>query len=177
MIPFVDLKAQYQTIKHEVDRAVLEVFESAQFALGPQVAAFEELFADYVQAERALGVNSGTSALHLAMLAAGLGPGDEVITTPMTFIATVSAIDYTGATPVFVDIDPVTLNIDPARIEQRITPATKAIVPVHLHGLPADLDPIMEIAERHGLTVIEDAAQSHGAEYKGRRAGSIGQLG
>lgn len=177
MIPFVDLKLQYQNIKHEVDRAVLDVFENAQFALGPQVAAFEELFADYVTVDRALGVNSGTSALHLAMLAAGIGPGDEVITTPMTFMATVSAIDYAGATPVFVDIDPVTLNIDPALIEAAITPATKSIVPVHLHGLPADLDPIMEIAERRGLTVIEDAAQSHGAEYKGRRAGSIGHLG
>jgi dTDP-4-amino-4,6-dideoxygalactose transaminase len=151
------------------------VFAQASFALGPQVAAFEELFADYVQSSRALGVNSGTSALHLAMLAAGIGPGDEVITTPMTFIATVSAIDYAGATPVFVDIDPVTLNIDPARIDGAITPRTKAIVPVHLHGLPADLDPIMEIAERRGLTVIEDAAQAHGAEYKGRRVGSIGK--
>lgn len=177
MIPFVDLRAQYQTIKAEVDSAVLDVFANAQFVLGPQVLAFEELFADYVHATRALGVNSGTSALHLAMLAPGVGRGDEVITTPMTFIATVSAIDYTGATPVFVDIDPVTLNIDPARIEERITPATKAIVPVHLHGLPADLDPIMEIAGRHNLIVVEDAAQSHGAEYKGRRVGSIGHYG
>lgn len=177
MVPFVDLRAQYQDIKDDVDRAVLDVFENAQFALGPQVAAFEELFADYVQSTRALGVNSGTSALHLAMLAAGIGPGDEVITTPFTFIATVSAIDYSRATPVFVDIDPVTLNIDPDRIEAAITPRTKAIVPVHLHGLPADLDPIIEIARRHGLTVIEDAAQSHGAEYKGRRVGSIGDLG
>lgn len=177
MIPFVDLKAQYHTIKAEVDAAVLDVFDQASFALGPQVAAFEELFADYVQSSRALGVNSGTSALHLAMLAAGIGPGDEVITTPMTFIATVSAIDYTGATPVFVDIDPVTLNIDPARIEGAITSRTKAIVPVHLHGLPADLDAIMEIAGRRGLTVIEDAAQSHGAEYQGRRVGSIGHIG
>jgi dTDP-4-amino-4,6-dideoxygalactose transaminase len=177
MIPFVDLKIQYQSIKAEVDAAVLEVFEQAQFALGPQVAAFESLFAPYVGSSRALGVNSGTSALHLAMLAAGIGRGDEVITTPMTFMATVSAIDYTGATPVFVDIDPVTLNIDPARIEAAITERTKAIVPVHLHGLPADLDPIVEIAERRGLTLIEDAAQSHGAEYKGRRVGSIGHLG
>jgi dTDP-4-amino-4,6-dideoxygalactose transaminase len=177
VIPFVDLRAQYQTIKDEVDTAVREVFEGAQFVLGPQVAEFERLFADYVKADRALGVNSGTSALHLAMLAAGIGRGDEVITTPMTFIATASAIDYAGATPVFVDIDPVTLNIDPTRIEDAITPATKAIVPVHLHGLPADLDPILEIAQRRGLTVIEDAAQSHGAEYKGRRAGTIGHIG
>jgi dTDP-4-amino-4,6-dideoxygalactose transaminase len=173
----VDLRAQYQSIKHEVDDAVLDVLESAAFVLGPQVTAFEQLFAAYVKADHALGVNSGTSALHLAMLAAGIGPGDEVITTPMTFIATASAIDYAGATPVFVDIDPATLNIDPLRIEAAITPATKAIVPVHLHGLPADLDPIIEIAERHGLKVIEDAAQSHGAEYKGRRAGSVGDIG
>jgi dTDP-4-amino-4,6-dideoxygalactose transaminase len=177
VIPFVDLRTQYHSIKDEINRAVLDVFENAQFVLGPQVAAFEQLFADYVGGHRALGVNSGTSALHLAMLAGGIGPGDEVITTPMTFIATASAIDYAGATPVFVDIDPVTLNIDPTRIEAAITPATKAIVPVHLHGLAADLDPIVEIAERHGLTVIEDAAQSHGAEYKGRRAGTIGHIG
>jgi dTDP-4-amino-4,6-dideoxygalactose transaminase len=177
MIPFVDLRAQYHSIKPEVDEAVLDLFKSAHFVLGPQVAAFEQLFAEYVHAERALGVNSGTSALHLAMLACGVGAGDEVITTPMTFIATASAIDYTGARPVFVDIDPVTLNIDPALIETAITPATKAIVPVHLHGLPADLDPIVAIADRHALTVIEDAAQSHGAEYKGRRAGTIGHIG
>jgi dTDP-4-amino-4,6-dideoxygalactose transaminase len=177
VIPFVDLRAQYLTIKDEVDRAVIDVFENAQFVLGPQVSAFEQLFAEYIGTGRALGVNSGTSALHLAMLAAGIGPGDEVITTPMTFVATVSAIDFAGATPVFVDIDPVTLNIDPSRIEAAITPVTKAIIPVHLHGLPADLDPIVEIARRRGLIVIEDAAQSHGAEYKGRRAGTIGDIG
>ena len=177
MIPFVDLQAQYRSIEAEVNEAVLGVFASTQFVLGSEVAAFESLFADHVSVERGVGVNSGTSALHLAMLAAGLGPGDEVITTPMTFIATVSAIDYAGATPVFVDIDPVTLNIDPSLIEAKITPRTKAIVPVHLHGLPADLDPILEIADRHGLIVIEDAAQAHGAEYKGRRVGSIGKIG
>ena len=177
MIPFVDLRAQYQAIKPLVDEAVQAVFESAQFALGPHVAEFEQVFARYVHMDAALGVNSGTSALHLALLACGIGPGDEVITTPMTFIATASAIDYTGARPVFVDIDPVTLNIDPARIEGAITPVTKAIVPVHLHGLPADMDPITDVAHRRGLVVIEDAAQSHGAEYKGRRAGSIGDVG
>lgn len=177
MIPFVDLKLQYRSIKDDVDAAVLQVFENASFVLGPEVAEFERLFADYVNVEHAVAVNSGTSALHLAMLAADLGPGDEVITTPMTFIATVSAIDYAGATPVFVDIDPDTLNIDHTRIEAAITPATKAIVPVHLHGLPADLDPLLEIAERHGLTVIEDAAQSHGAEYRGRRVGGIARIG
>lgn len=177
MIPFVDLQAQYRSIKDDVDSAVLGVFASTQFVLGSEVAAFESLFAEYCSVGRVIGVNSGTSALHLAMLAAGIGPGDEVITTPMTFIATVSAIDYAGATPVFVDIDPATLNIDPALIEAAITPRTKAIVPVHLHGLPADLDPIMEIADRHGLIVIEDAAQAHGAEYRGRRVGSIGKIG
>lgn len=177
MIPFVDLKAQYLSIKEEIDRAVLDTLASTQFVLGKEVAAFEELFAAYTQCQYALGVNSGTSALHLALLACGVGPGDEVITTPHTFIATVSAIDYTGARPVFVDIDPVTFTIDPASIEAAITPRTKAIIPVHLYGQPADMDPIMAIACKHNLVVIEDAAQAHGAEYKGRRVGSIGDAG
>ncbi|HEU5012457.1 MAG TPA: DegT/DnrJ/EryC1/StrS family aminotransferase [Roseiflexaceae bacterium] len=177
MIPFVDLKAQYLSIKEEIDAAVLGVLDSTQFVLGKEVAAFEELFAAYTQTNHVMGVNTGTSALHLALLAAGVGPGDEVITTPFTFIATVSAIDYTGATPVFVDIDPVSYMIDTTRIEAAITPRTKAILPVHLYGQPADMDPIMAIAKRHGLAVIEDAAQAHGAEYKGRRVGSIGDLG
>jgi len=177
MVPFVDLKVQYLSIKAEIDSAVLGVLESTQFVLGKEVVAFEELFAAYTQTSQVMGVNTGTSALHLALLAAGIGRGDEVITTPFTFIATVSAIDYTGATPVFVDIDPVSFTIDPAKIEAAITPRTKAILPVHLYGQPADMDPIMEIARRHGLVVIEDAAQAHGAEYKGRRVGSIGDLG
>ena len=177
MIPFVDLKAQYESIRSEIEPAVLAVLESTQFVLGPAVAGFESRFAEYVTSERALGVNSGTSALHLALLAAGVGRGDEVITTPMTFIATVSAIDYCGATPVFVDIDPATLTMDPAAIEARITDRTKAILPVHLHGLSADLDPMVEIADRRGLILIEDAAQAHGAEYRGRRVGSIGSIG
>ena len=177
MVPFVDLKAQYLSIKEEVDAAVIGVLESTQFVLGKEVAAFEELFAAYTQTSHVMGVNTGTSALHLALLAAGVGRGDEVITTPFTFIATVSAIDYTGATPVFVDIDPASFTIDPAKIEAAITPRTKAILPVHLYGQPADMDPIMEIAKRHGLVVIEDAAQAHGAEYKGRRVGGIGDLG
>jgi dTDP-4-amino-4,6-dideoxygalactose transaminase len=177
MIPFVDLKAQYLSIKEEIDAAVLGVLDSTQFVLGKEVAAFEELFAAYTQTNHVMGVNTGTSALHLALLAAGVGPGDEVITTPFTFIATVSAIDYTGATPVFVDIDPVSYMIDTTGIEAAITPRTKAILPVHLYGQPADMDPIMAIAKRHGLAVIEDAAQAHGAEYKGRRVGSIGDLG
>jgi dTDP-4-amino-4,6-dideoxygalactose transaminase len=177
MIPFVDLKAQYLSIKGEIDAAVIDLLGSTQFVLGKEVAAFEELFAAYTQTSHAMGVNSGTSALHLALLAAGVGRGDEVITTPFTFIATVSAIDYTGATPVFVDIDPASFTIDPAKIEAAITPRTKAILPVHLYGQMADMDPIVEIARRHGLAVIEDAAQAHGAEYKGRRAGSIGDMG
>ncbi|MEF3273254.1 MAG: DegT/DnrJ/EryC1/StrS family aminotransferase [Chloroflexus sp.] len=177
MIPFVDLKAQYLSIKEEIDRAVLDTLASTQFVLGKEVAAFEELFAAYTQCQYAIGVNSGTSALHLALLAAGVGRGDEVITTPHTFIATVSAIDYTGARPVLVDIDPVSFTIDPAHIEAAITPRTKAIIPVHLYGQPADMDPIMAIARKHGLVVIEDAAQAHGAEYRGRRVGSIGDLG
>lgn len=177
MIPFVDLKAQYLSIKEEIDAAILGVLDSTQFVLGKEVAAFEELFAAYTQTSHVMGVNTGTSALHLALLAAGVGPGDEVITTPFTFIATVSAIDYTGATPVFVDIDPVSYTIDPAKIEAAVTPRTRAILPVHLYGQPADMDPIMDIAKRHGLVVIEDAAQAHGAEYKGRRVGSIGDLG
>jgi len=177
MVPFVDLKAQYLSIKEEVDAAVIGVLESTQFVLGKEVAAFEELFAAYTQTSHVMGVNTGTSALHLALLAAGVGRGDEVITTPFTFIATVSAIDYTGATPVFVDIDPASFTIDPAKIEAAIPPRTKAILPVHLYGQPADMDPIMEIAKRHGLVVIEDAAQAHGAEYKGRRVGGIGDLG
>jgi dTDP-4-amino-4,6-dideoxygalactose transaminase len=177
MVPFVDLKTQYHSIKQEIDTAVLSVLESTQFVLGKEVAAFEELFESYTQTSHVMGVNTGTSALHLSLLAAGIKRGDEVITTPFTFIATVSAIDYTGATPVFVDIDPATFTIDPAKIEAAITPRTKAILPVHLYGQPADMDPIMAIAKRHGLVVIEDAAQAHGAEYKGRRVGSIGDLG
>lgn len=177
MIPFVDLKAQYLSIKEEVDQAVLEVLASTQFVLGKEVAAFEELFSAYTQTSHTIGVNSGTSALHLALLAGGVGPGDEVITTPHTFIATVSAIDYARATPVFVDIDPVSFTLDPALLEAAITPRTKALLPVHLYGQPADMDPIMAIARKHGLLVIEDAAQAHGAEYKGRRVGSIGDMG
>jgi dTDP-4-amino-4,6-dideoxygalactose transaminase len=176
MVPLIDLKAQYRTIKGELDAAVIHVLENAQFILGPEVAAFEKEFAAYVDAREAVGVNSGTSALHLALLAAGVGPGDQVITVPFTFVATAAAIVYTGATPVFVDIDPATFNIDVTRIEAAITPRTRAIMPVHLFGQPADMDPIMEIARRRGLVVVEDAAQSHGAEYRGRRAGSIGDM-
>lgn len=177
MIPFLALQAQYQQIKPEIDAAMARVIASAQFVLGPEVVAFEECFADYCNTKYCIALNSGTSALHLALLAAGIGPGDEVITVAMTFVATTAAILYCGAKPVFVDIDPNTWTMDPDLAEAAVTPHTKAILPVHLHGLTADMDPIIALARRRGLVVIEDAAQSHGAEYKGRRAGSIGDLG
>jgi len=177
MIPFLDLKAQYESIKDEVLAAVSATLASTQFVLGKEVAAFEEEFAAYSGGKFGIGVNSGTSALHLALLAAGVKPGDEVITVSSTFVATVAAIDYTGARPVFVDVDPQTLNMDAMQVEAAITERTKVIMPVHLHGQPADLDPLLDIARRHGLLIIEDAAQAHAAEYQGRRVGSIGDLG
>jgi dTDP-4-amino-4,6-dideoxygalactose transaminase len=176
MIPLVDLKKQYQSIREEIDNAIADVVRSCQFILGEQVERFETDFAAYCQSRFAFGMNSGTSALHLALLAAGVGPGDEVITVSYTFVATVAAILYTGASPVFVDIDPLTCNIDPAKIEAAITPRARVIMPVHLYGSCADMDPISDIARRHKLILIEDAAQAHGAEYKGRRAGSMGDL-
>jgi dTDP-4-amino-4,6-dideoxygalactose transaminase len=176
MIPLVDLKAQYQSIRQEIDAAIAEVLEGSAFILGRHVAAFEEKFAAYCGTRYAIGVNSGTSALHLALLSAGVAERDEVITVSHTFVATVAAIEYVRAKPVLVDIDPVTYNMDPAKIEAAITERTRAILPVHLYGQPADMDPILEIARRHGLVVIEDAAQAHGAEYKGRRAGSMGDV-
>ncbi len=176
MIPFADLKAQNSSIKAELSAAIDGILDSCQFTLGSEVEAFEKEFATYCQAGAGIGVNNGTSALHLALLAAGVGPGDEVITIPFTFVATVAAVHYTGAKTVFVDIDPETYTMDPALVEAAITPRTKVILPVHLHGQTADMDPIVEIAERHGLVVIEDAAQAHGAEYQGRRAGSLGSM-
>jgi len=176
MIPYGDLKAQYHSIKAEIDTAIAGVLESSQFVLGAEVAEFEKEFAAYCSNREAVGVNSGTSALHLALLAAGVGPGDEVITTPFTFVATVAAIQYAGATPVYVDIDPESYNLDPGKLEPAITPKTKAILPVHLYGQPADMEPIVDIARPRGITVIEDAAQAHGGEYKGRRDGSLADL-
>lgn len=176
-VPFVDLKAQYRSIKPEIDAAIQHVLDTTQFALGSEVAAFEKEFAEYCGSAQAIGVNTGTSALHLALLAAGIGPGDEVITSPLTFVATVAAIGYTGARATYADVDPRSYTLDPAKIEAAITPRTKAIMPVHLYGQSADMDPIMEIARRHGLLVIEDAAQAHAARYKGKRCGSIGQMG
>jgi dTDP-4-amino-4,6-dideoxygalactose transaminase len=176
-VPFLDLKAQYGDVKPEIDAAISRVLESGEFVLGSEVAAFEREFATYCQAAECIAVNSGTSALHLALLAVGVGPGDEVITVPFTFIATVAAITYTGARPVLVDIEPRSFNMDPSAIEAAITPRTKAILPVHLYGQTADMDPILDIARRRGLAVIEDAAQAHGAQYKGRTAGSMGDIG
>jgi dTDP-4-amino-4,6-dideoxygalactose transaminase len=177
VIPFVDLKAQYHSIKDEIDEAIGSVLASSQFVLGEEVSAFEEELAGYCSVRHGIGVNSGTSALHLALLAAGIGPGDEVVTVPFTFVATVAAIRYTGAQPVFVDIEPQSYTLDVGQLEGAITKRTKAILPVHLYGQPADMDPIMEVAQSHGLIVIEDAAQAHGAEYKGRRVGGIGDVG
>ena len=177
MVPFLDLKAQYLSIKPEIDAAIQRVLDSSQFVLGSEVAAFEQAFAAYCgEVKHCVGVNSGTSALHLALLAAGVGPGDEVISVSFTFVATIAAIDYTGARAVLVDVDPKTATMDPAQIERAITPRTKVILPVHLHGQPADMGPILEIARKHNLVVIEDAAQAHGAEYKGRRCGLLGDL-
>lgn len=176
-VPFLDLKAQYRSIKSEILPAVNRVLDNCSFVLGEEVSAFEREFSAYQHAGSGVAVNTGTSALHLALLAAGIRPGDEVITVSFTFVATVAAIVYTGARPVFVDIDPNSLTMDVTAIENAITPRTKAILPVHIHGRPADMDPIIEIARRHGLTVIEDACQAHGAEYKGRRVGSIGDMG
>jgi dTDP-4-amino-4,6-dideoxygalactose transaminase len=176
-IPFLDLAAQYRSIRSEIDSAVSSVLESSQFILGREVKAFEEEFAAWVGSRYAIAVNSGTSALHLALLAAGVGPGDEVITVPFTFVATVAAIVYTGAKPVFVDIDPVTFTMNPDQLKGALTERTRAIMPVHLYGHPADMDPIVAFAREHKLAIIEDSAQAHGAEYKGKRVGSIGEMG
>jgi dTDP-4-amino-4,6-dideoxygalactose transaminase len=176
MISFMDLKAQHKPLEQELIEAVTKVIQSCGFVLGPEVAAFESEFAAFSKAAHCVALNTGTSALHLALLAAGIGPGDEVITVPHTFVATVSAIRYAGAKPVLVDIDPRSFTMDPELLAKAITPKTKAILPVHLYGQMADMDPIVDLAKKHNLTLIEDACQAHGAEYKGRRAGSIGDM-
>lgn len=175
-IPFVDLKAQYETLKDEVAEAIRGVLESAQFVGGEALASFERDFAAYCQVRYARGVANGTDALHLALRALGIGHGDEVITTPHTFIATAAAIVATGARPVFVDIDPDTYTIDPKMIERAVTDRTRAIIAVHLFGQPADMGQINDIARRRGLYVLEDAAQAHGAEYQGVRTGALGDV-
>lgn len=176
-VPFLDLKIQYDSIREEIAVAMQDVLDHTAFAGGPFVERFEKDFAVFCQCRSAIGVGNGTDALWIALLMLGVGPGDEVITVPNTFIATAEAITFAGARPVFVDIDRTTHTMDPALLPAAITPRTKAIIPVHLYGQTADMDPIMEIARSRGLAVIEDACQAHGAEYKGRRAGSIGDAG
>ena len=175
-IPLVDLKAQYRSIRPQMDAAIQRVLDNTSFILGHEVAEFEEAFANYVGAAGAAGVASGTAALHLALLACGVGSGDEVITTAHTFVATAEAILHTGARPVFVDIDPLAYNLDPNRVEDAVTSRTRAIIPVHLYGQPAEMASLLDIAQRHNLWLVEDAAQAHGAKYHGQRCGSMGHL-
>jgi dTDP-4-amino-4,6-dideoxygalactose transaminase len=176
-IPFLDLQSQYEAIKDDIDQAIQQVLNSCAFAGGKFVEQFEKSFATFCQCEYAVGVGSGTEALWIALLCLGIKSGDEVITVPNTFIATAEAISFCGAKPVFIDIDERTYTMDPNLIEPALTPRTKAIIPVHIFGHMADMDPIMEIARTHNLFVIEDACQAHGAEYKGKRAGSIADAG
>lgn len=173
-VPFVDLAAQYQSIQAEVDEAMHGVLRRTDFILGKELELFEQEYAEYCEAKFAVGVDSGMSALALTLRGYGIGPGDEVITSASTFIATALTVSMVGATPVLVDIDPETLTLDLDRLERAITPRTKAIMPVHLYGHPEDMDPIMQLANSYGLLVIEDACQAHGARYKGKRTGSIG---
>lgn len=176
-VPLVDLKAQYNSIKGEIEATLKRILEEGQFILGPDVKKFEGEVAAYVGTKFGVGVASGTDALHIALRACGVGHGDEVITTPFTFIATAETVVHCGATPIFVDIDPRTYNIDPNKIEAKITPRTKAILPVHLYGQAADMDAIMGIARKHNLKVIEDCAQALGTEYRGKKVGSFGEAG
>jgi len=177
MIPMVDLGKQFTEIREEIMNVVDQILESSHYILGPKVRDFEKRITEYLKVSDALGVASGTDALHLSIEALGIGEGDEVITSPFTFFATVEAIVYTGAKPVFVDIEPETFTIDCTKIEEKITPRTKAILPVHLFGHPSDMERIMAIAEKHGLYVIEDCAQAFGAEIRGRKVGSFGDTG
>lgn len=177
MIPFSEVKTQYQYLKQEMQQAFDEVFEASWFILGKNVEAFEREFAQYCAAKHGIGVGSGTEAIHLALLACGVQPGDEVITVANTAVPTISAISFAGATPVFVDIDPASYTMNPAQIEQKISAKTRVILPVHLYGQPADLEPILAIARRYNLRVIEDACQAHGAEYLHQKVGALGDLG
>ena len=168
-IPFLDLKTQHESIKEEINKEVMDIIDNSSFILGEKVKNFENNFASYCNSKYAVAVNSGTSALHLALISKEIKQGDEVITSPNTFIATAEAISYTGAKPVFVDINPKTYNIDVNKIEEAITKKTKAIIPVHLYGHPVDMNPILELAEKYHLEIIEDCCQSHGSEYKGKK--------
>jgi len=176
-IPADDLTRQYAAIAGEIGEALKRVLPSGRYTMGPELRAFEQEYARYIGTIRAVGISNGTEALHMALLACGVGPGDEVITTPMTYIASVFAISYTGATPVFVDVEADTLNLDPARIEEKVSERTKVVLPVHLYGHPVDMDTVMSVARGRGLKVIEDAAHAHGASYEGRKAGSLGDIG
>jgi dTDP-4-amino-4,6-dideoxygalactose transaminase len=176
-VPFLDLRSEHDPLRAEIFSSLQKVVDESAFAGGPFVARFEEDFAAFCGTEHAVGLGNGTDALWMALLALGVGPGDEVITVPNSFIATVEAISLCGATPVFVDVDEATYTLDPSLLEAAVTPRTKAVIPVHLYGQMADMDPIMAIARDRGLWVVEDACQAHGAEYKGRRAGSIGHAG
>jgi dTDP-4-amino-4,6-dideoxygalactose transaminase len=175
-VPYLDLPAQMRPLRKEIDAAIARTLDNCSFCLGPDVAQFEKDFARFCEAQHCVGFNSGTSALHIAMLLLGIGPDDEVITTPSTFVATSWAISYANAKPVYVDIDDQTFNLDPQHVERAITPRTKAIMPVHLYGHPADLDPLLAICRKHNLALIEDAAQAHGAKYKGKVVGTFGTI-
>jgi dTDP-4-amino-4,6-dideoxygalactose transaminase len=175
-IPYLDLPAQLRSIRKELDAALARTLDNCTFCLGPDVAQFEKDFAQFIGAKDCVGVNNGTSALHLAMLLLGIGPGDEVITTPFTFVATSWAISYVGARPVYVDIEDATFNLDPTLVERAITPRTKAILPVHLYGQPCNVQELLSICEKHKLPLVEDAAQAHGAKYRGRIVGTFGAM-
>ncbi|MGC2322917.1 MAG: DegT/DnrJ/EryC1/StrS family aminotransferase [Terriglobales bacterium] len=176
-VKFVDLHAMHAPLMDEFRQVFERVLENSSFILGPEVSRFEQAFAQYLGVDHAVAVSNGTVALELALLGMGVGPGDEVITVPNTFIATAEAVSAVGARPVFVDVDPVSYNMDPTLVERAITPRTRVILPVHLYGQTADMEPLLEIAARHGLKVLEDACQAHGAEYKGKKAGSMGAAG
>ena len=173
-IPYLDLPAQLRSVRKDLDAAIARTIDHCSFCLGPDVAQFEKDFARFAGAEHCVGFNSGTSALHIALMLLGVGRDDEVITTPMTFVATSWAISYVGARPVYVDIDDATFNLDPKLLKRAITPRTKAVMPVHLYGQPFDLDPVLAICKEHKLPLVEDAAQAHGATYAGRKAGTFG---
>lgn len=176
-VPFLDLRAQNRSVRTEVRAALDPVLEASQFILGPAVERFEEEFAAYLGARHCVGLNNGTTALHLALLACGVGPGDEVLTTPATWISTSWAVSYVGARPVFVDVDPITYTLDPVLAERALSPRTKAVLPVHLYGQSADLDALKSLADHHGLALVEDAARAHGARFGQRRVGTVGRVG